>query len=52
MNETRHPRSRGGGVYAVRIHRLGPTFAVTYTYTLPHCRMQGVHTVHAKGKEK
>ena len=41
MNETRHPRSRGCGVYAARIHPLGPTFAVIYKYTLPHCRMQG-----------
>src|ERR1041385_8374887 len=40
LRETRHPRSRGGGVYGACIHRLGPTFAVIYTYTRSHCRMR------------
>jgi len=50
-DETRHPRSRSCGVYAARIHRVGPTLAVLYTLRgqTAACR---VHIVPTKGKEK
>src|SRR6185295_1595964 len=52
MNETRHPRSRGDGVYGACIHRLGPTFAVLYAYTRPHCRMREcAHCARARKRE-
>jgi hypothetical protein len=36
----------------VRIHRLGPTIAVIYTYTPPDWRMLCKHNVHREGNVK